>query len=199
MNPYKLKLMRRKNLLPLLLLCAPLLYGSCGGGQTNVGSAPAAGNTAAKATPATDNTAQARPTPAAEARYVTATAGEARLKAGGAGEATVRLVIAEGYHVNANPATDKWLQPTELKAEPQQGVTPGKPVYPRALTKKFGFSETPLAVYEGSPVIRLPLRAEAGATRGQHTLRARVRVQPCNDEACLPPRDIDAPITVTID
>ena len=44
----------------------------------------------------------------------------------------------------------------------------------------------------------LPLRAGKNAPKGRHTLRAKLKVQPCNDEACLPPRDIDAPIPVTI-
>lgn len=135
---------------------------------------------------------------APQAQVVTATVEEAKLEAGGQGEATVRLDIAEGYHVNANPASDKFYVATELRAEPQEGVTPGKPVYPAGLSRKLGFAEKPLSVYEGSVRIRLPLRADAGAEKGRHTLRAKIRVQPCNDEACLQPREIDAPIPVTV-
>ena len=51
---------------------------------------------------------------------------------------------------------------------------------------------------EGSVVIKLPVRADKNATKGRHTLHTKLRVQPCNDEVCLPPRDIDAPIPVTI-
>lgn len=165
-----------------------------------MGTSDSAANKAPAANSAPTNSAANAPSPpGTQEQVVTVTAEEASLKAGGEGVATVRLNIIEGYHVNANPASDKWLQPTELRAEPREGVAPGKPVYPPALTKKFGFSETPLAVYEGSAVIKLPLRVEAGAARGRHTLRARVRVQPCNDQACLQPRELDAPIPVTID
>jgi hypothetical protein len=129
---------------------------------------------------------------------VTATVEEAKLDAGGAGEATVRLDIAAGYHVNANPASDKFYVATELRAESQEGVTPGKPVYPAGLSRKLGFAEKPLSVYEGTVRIKLPLRADRGAAKGRHTLRARLRVQPCNDEVCLQPREIDAPIPVTV-
>jgi hypothetical protein len=87
---------------------------------------------------------------------------------------------------------------TELRAAPQEGITPGKPVYPRALSKKLSFSDKPLAVYEGSFLIRLPLGADPAASKGRHTLRATVRVQPCNDLACEPPREVEAPIPVTI-
>jgi hypothetical protein len=189
--------MRLKNLLPRLLLCAPLALGACGAPTDNKGVA------SATPTPAPSATAAATPaTPATRApqpQVVTATVEEAKLSAGGAGEATVRLDIAQGYHVQANPASDKFYVATELRTEPQDGLTPGKPVYPAGRQIKLGFSEKPLSVYEGSVVIKLPLRAGAGASKGRHTLRARVRVQPCNDEACLQPREIDAPIPVAVD
>jgi hypothetical protein len=186
--------MRRKNLLPGLILCAPLALGACdGGGQTN--SNGVASSTTAP-TPAATAPAAATPTP--QQQVVTATVEEAKLDAGGAGEATVRLDIAAGYHVNANPASDKFYVATELTAEPQEGVTPGRPVYPDGMSRKLGFAEKPLSVYEGSVRIKLPLRADKGAAKGRHTLRAKIRVQPCNDEACLQPREIDAPIPVTV-
>lgn len=185
--------MRRQNLLLSLLICLPLAFASCGGGQTNA-------NGVASATPAPGPaaTAKAAPTPSPQAQHVTATVEEAKLDAGGAGEATVRLDIAAGYHTHANPASDRFYIATELRAEPLEGITPGKPVYPPGVPRKLGFEKKPLSLYEGSVVIKLPLRADRNAAKGRHTLRAKLRVQPCNDEACLPPRDIDAPIPVTI-
>ena len=185
--------MRLKKLLPALLLCAPLSLGACdGGGQTNA-------NGVASTTVAPTATATAAASPTPQAQVVTATVEEVKLAAGGTGEATVRLDIAQGYHVNANPASDRFYVATELSAEPLAGVvTAGKPVYPPGVSRKLGFSETPLSLYEGSVQLKLPLRADPGAAKGQHTLRAKVRVQPCNDEACQQPRNIDAPIPVTI-
>lgn len=181
--------MRQKRLLPLTL-CAPLLLGACGGHEQHVNSPEAAGNPTATARPQTS--------PRQQQQEVTATVEEATLQAGGSGEATITLDIKEGYHVNANPASDKYYIPTEVKADAQEGLTPGKPVYPQGTPRKFQFSQTPLSVYDGRAVIRLPLQADRAAAKGRHTLRARIRVQPCNDEACLPPREIDAAIPVTI-
>jgi len=183
--------MRRTNLLPSLLLCAPLAFASCGGGETNA-------NGVAAVTPAPSPVATAQATPTQQTQPVTATVEEVRLDAGGAGEASVRLDIVKGYHTHANPATDKFYIATELRAESQEGITPGKPVYPPGASRRLGFAEKPLSLYEGSIVIKLPLRAEKNALKGRHTLRAKLKVQPCNDEACLPPREIDAPIPVTI-
>src|SRR5688500_6049491 len=104
--------MRLKNLLPTLLLCAPLALGACdGGGQTN-----ANGVASTNVAPTAAATVAASPTP--QAQVVTATVEEVKLAAGGAGEATVRLDIAPGYHVNANPASDRFYVATELSAEP---------------------------------------------------------------------------------
>jgi DsbC/DsbD-like thiol-disulfide interchange protein len=158
------------------------------------GSRPAANAPGATPSPAV----KVAPTPQATPQIVTAAAEEARVAAGGAGEAVVRLDIAEGWHVNANPPSDKFYIGTEVQAEAQGGVRPGKPVYPPALTKKFEFSDQPLAVYEGRAVVRLPLRADASAAKGRHTFRARVRYQPCNDRECLQPRTIEADIPLTV-
>lgn len=176
------------------MLLAPLLVAACDpprDAATNATNAPAA---SASSSPAK---AQASPT-TAPADVVTASADAIELRAGGAGEASVRLRIAEGYHVNANPPSDKFYIGTRLAVAPQAGVEPGQPVYPAALNKKFSFAEKPLAVYEGEAVIKLPLRAAASAAKGRHELDATIRVQPCNDQACLQPRDIKTLIPVTV-
>ena len=180
--------MRRKNLLLSLLICAPFAFASCGGGETNA-------NGVAAVTP---TPGPAAPTPAPQAQPVTATVEEVKLDAGGAGEATVRLDIAQGFHTHANPATDKFYIPTELRAEPQEGITPGKPVYPPGVSRKLAFFDKPLSLYEGSVRIKLPLRADKDAAKGRHTLRTKLRVQHCNDRECFPPQTIDAPLPVTV-
>ena len=180
--------MRRKNLLLSLLICLPLAFASCGGRESNA-------NGVAALTP---TPSPAAPTPAPKPQPVTATVEEVKLDAGGAGEARVRLDIAQGFHTHANPATDKFYIPTELRAEPQEGITPGKPVYPPGVSRKLDFFDKPLALYEGSVVIKLPLRADKDAAKGRHTLRTKLRVQHCNDTECFPPQTIDAPIPVTV-
>ena len=42
------------------------------------------------------------------------------IKAGGSGEATVKLTIASGYHINANPPPFSYLKATELTVEPMR-------------------------------------------------------------------------------
>ncbi|HEX8144483.1 MAG TPA: protein-disulfide reductase DsbD N-terminal domain-containing protein [Pyrinomonadaceae bacterium] len=120
------------------------------------------------------------------------------MAAGGAAEAAVRLSIADGYHITANPATLSYQIATQVSVEPGDSITAGQPVYPSSVMRKFAFEPQPFAVYEGEAVIKLPLRAAPGATRGAHTLRLKLRVQACDDQSCYPPRNINASIPVTI-
>lgn len=129
---------------------------------------------------------------------VKASADNVEVRAGETAKASVRLAIAGGYHVNANPATEKFLIPTSLEVRPEVGIAVDKITYPKPLTKKFSFAEAPLAVYEGDASITLTVGAPRDAAPGQHSLAARLRVQPCDDEKCYPPMTVETSIPVTI-
>lgn len=129
---------------------------------------------------------------------VSASVERIEMRAGETAETGVRLSITNGYHVNANPATEKFLIPTSLEVKPEAGITVEKIVYPKSLKRKFPFAEVPLDVYEGDAVIKFSVRAPREIAAGQHTLRARVRVQPCDDEKCYPPSTIETSLPVTI-
>jgi hypothetical protein len=118
--------------------------------------------------------------------------------AGSSVEASVMLTIESGYHVNANPPSQSYLIPTELTVEAADGLTAGKPAYPPSVTKKFAFDPKPLAVYEGETTIKLPLKAASTASKGTHTLNAKLQVQACDDKACYRPATIGTSIPVTI-
>jgi thiol:disulfide interchange protein DsbD len=122
----------------------------------------------------------------------------ANLSTQGSAEAIVRLSITPGYHVNANPASFSYLIPTELTAADTDGISVGKPIYPKAETHKFQFAEEPLAVYQGDVEVKLPLRAGPGATPGSHLLPLSVRIQACDTEKCFPPANIEAQVSVEI-
>jgi DsbC/DsbD-like thiol-disulfide interchange protein len=129
---------------------------------------------------------------------VRAETSKVEIKAGGSAEASVKLTIASGYHINANPPSFSYLKATELTIEPNEGVTLGKPVYPASVTRKFAFSKDPLAVYEGEATIKLPVNAASNAKQGEQTLKGKLRIQACDEEACYPPRTIETSIPVTI-
>ena len=117
---------------------------------------------------------------------------------GGSGEAIVRLKIADGYHTNANPASFPYLIATQLDLTPAAGLSVDFITYPTGQTKKFSFSEQPLAVYEGETDLKVRLSAAASAQTGEHNLSAKLRVQACDDQVCYAPGTIDLTLPVTV-
>ena len=124
---------------------------------------------------------------------------ELTLGKGESGTAVVRVQIQQGYHVNANPPTLKYLIPTELTLTPASGLSVEFIAYPDPLTKTFSFSpDAPLKVYEGEALIKASLKADATAESGKHNLSAKLRVQACDDQVCYAPGTIDLIVPVTI-
>ena len=120
------------------------------------------------------------------------------IPAGGNADATVTLSIAPGYHINANPATFSYLIPTAVDPGKAEGIITGKPVYPAAQKEKFQFADEPLAVYEGEVQIKLPLRVEVNAGKGERSLLVDVRVQACDSEKCYAPDTLKTMIVVDV-
>lgn len=127
-----------------------------------------------------------------------ASAAPVTVKAGGEATAHVTLVIASGWHANANPPSPDYMIPTEVSLTAAGGLSAGKPLYPPSEPLKVAFEDQPLAVYSGTVVIDVPVRAAAGAADGAHTLKGKVRFQGCNDQVCMPPNDVAFALAVTV-
>jgi len=111
----------------------------------------------------------------------------------------IELVIAPGFHINANPATFPYLIATEVEPGKVDGVTVGsKLTYPQPKMETFSFAEKPLAVYEGSVTIPIPLTPAPDA-KGQRTIPFKIRVQACDNEKCYPPATLDAVLPIDLD
>lgn len=117
---------------------------------------------------------------------------------GSSGEATVRLTIQDGYHINANPPTYRYLIATTLDVSPGEGVSVAGTVYPKPIDRKFVFAEQPLAVYEGETEVKATVTAEKSAKTGQQSLPAKLRIQACDEAVCYAPGTIDLVIPVNV-
>jgi hypothetical protein len=95
----------------------------------------------------------------------------------------VRVKIADGWHVNANPASLAFLIPTRVEAT--NTAVAIEVLYPQGTQYHPRFSLEPLAVYEGDIDIRVtpasPLRAGA---------KLDLTFQACDDSSCLPPETL---------
>ncbi|HKG45280.1 MAG TPA: protein-disulfide reductase DsbD domain-containing protein [Pyrinomonadaceae bacterium] len=123
---------------------------------------------------------------------------ETTLAPGESGDALVRLQIAAGYHVNANPPSQPYLKATQIELQPAEGISVEFITYPDPLIKTFSFSETPLKVYEGETNLKVRLKADKSTAPGKHNLSAKLRVQACDDKVCYAPGTLDVTVPVNV-
>src|SRR5687767_2535418 len=173
-----------------MTLCLTLLCVACGKKEVTQTTIPA--DVTPQATPAISRQVSS-------ADVVKLSVPDTEITSGGAAQANIRIVISQGYHVNANPPTFPYLIPTEVKAPETKGITFGKVQYPKPTTKEFSFSPgKPLAVYEGESGVNLPLKAAADTDKGARVVPLVVRVQACDDSVCYAPVNIDLPLNLTV-
>lgn len=122
-----------------------------------------------------------------------------KLKSGASAQLGVVLDIDNGYHINSNRPSEKYLIPTALKLDRMPGLTVTVVRYPKAKLQKFSFSDKPLSVFAGKAVLKFTARALASLPPGNHTLKGKLTLQACNDQLCLRPQtvDVDIPIEVS--
>lgn len=85
----------------------------------------------------------------------------------------LHLSIRQGWHLNANPASDEFLVPTRLAGELRSVV------YPEGRRLELGFARQELQVYDGEIVI------EGEVAISQSGIE--LAFQACDDRRCLPP------------
>lgn len=106
--------------------------------------------------------------------------------------------ILPGFHVNANQVLEEYLIPTTLAAELPPGFRLERTIYPQGVMRRFAFAEKEMAVYEKQFVIRMKLKAPAGAPLGTLQIPLALRYQACNETTCLPPVKISVPAAIRI-
>ncbi|HEX7173666.1 MAG TPA: protein-disulfide reductase DsbD domain-containing protein [Pyrinomonadaceae bacterium] len=113
-------------------------------------------------------------------------------------QGAVILRIPDGYHINSNRPTNKFMIPTSVRVFPPRGVRVGPVRYPRANVRSFGFApDERLPVFEGAPAMRFDVTVPAGFKQDKLRMRVVVAYQACSDETCFRPAERD--ITLSLD
>lgn len=108
------------------------------------------------------------------------------------GESTalaLKLTVHDTWHINSDRPREDFLIPTEITFDPAEGVTFGKLQFPEAEIKSFAFSETPMAVYEGTVYVFTTITVPPDFAGKSVQVSGTVTYQACNDQICLPPQD----------
>lgn len=120
------------------------------------------------------------------------------LSPGGSVEVRLSVVVSEGFHLQANPASEKYLVPTKVELAQDSGVKPGKPVYPPGHPHRLQGASSDLSIYEGRFEIRIPLRASPEAQPGERTLIGKLHYQACDARRCFVPTSLPVELRVTV-
>lgn len=111
---------------------------------------------------------------------------------------SIVIDIPGGYHINSNRPLETYLIATSVKVDPENGLRAGAVSYPRPLLKTFKFSKKQLSVYEGQVRLKFNVTVPANYTDGSAKVKARVRLQSCNDEVCFPPKNHDVNLKIDV-
>ena len=106
-------------------------------------------------------------------------------------EIEIRLKIAPGYHVNANPASLEFLVPTRVTLP---GSLKAKISYPPGRDFKTKFVDEGISVYDGEVSIKAELAS--GSLGKKELSKLQLEVQACTDKVCLEPSTISVPVEI---
>jgi DsbC/DsbD-like thiol-disulfide interchange protein len=101
--------------------------------------------------------------------------------------ASLLLDIPPGYHVNAHEPISRFALPTKIEVEAARGIKIGRVFYPKAIARRFSFSEDRLGVYENRVAITFAFTVPPNQSPGKIEIKARLSYQSCSDEVCFPP------------
>lgn len=111
--------------------------------------------------------------------------------------AVIQFKIEDGWHVQANPASEPTFIPAVLKLDPAPGLVWSPPVYPAAKEEKVAGLAKPLKVYENSFEITVPLRIGQDAKLPAR-LTGVLSYQACKGLTCFPPKRLKVELPVGI-
>ena len=121
-----------------------------------------------------------------------------RLADGEPFEARISVAVAEGYHLQANPASEKYLVPTRLDLKSSADVTVSKITYPPGKPYRLSGADKDLKTYDGNFEIGVLLKAPRGARFGTHILQGSLHYQACDSKTCLFPASVSLTLTVNV-
>jgi len=113
----------------------------------------------------------------------------AGFKAGQSAILTIELSIRAPYHVNADQPSEDYLVGTTVDFKSRAGVTYGRQVFPLPVMKRMGFSDKPLAIFEGTARITVETAVAADFKGSELVVEGSIGYQACDDQSCQPPTD----------
>jgi thiol:disulfide interchange protein DsbD len=113
-------------------------------------------------------------------------------------KAALILKVQAGYHINDNAPADEFMIPTALTLDEDPDFEVVEISFPKGRRARFAYSEAELVVYEGEVVLGVLLKAKPGLPAGPRSIKGTLSYQACNNESCLPPKELALEIAVPV-
>lgn len=111
-------------------------------------------------------------------------------------EVSIPFKVLEGFHINSNKPTFKYMIATQMEWAGSE-LKHLDDAFPPAQMRAFSFSKERLAVYEGTQTVKARFTIPASAS-GKLTADGKLRYQACDQQTCYPPNSIDVKVTVEV-
>lgn len=121
-----------------------------------------------------------------------------RILPGGSGKLVLTLIIAPGWHVNANGMAGEDVLATEFGWTPPPGFSVTGTQYPRGEPVMVSFQKEPLVAYQDEVQIVVDFRVGETVKPGTVLLAGEVTVQACSEDVCLMPSDLEVSVPVDV-
>jgi len=124
----------------------------------------------------------------------------ATVPSGGTTTVPVPVVVAEGFHVQANPASLEYLIPLELElrlAEPDSLVS-WRPVYPDPVVWRLEGTEDSYLTYAGGFTVGVAVSPAPAAPPGERRFAGTLRYQACDRRRCYAPATVPVAFTMIV-
>ena len=122
----------------------------------------------------------------------------ANVQRGRSVRASLVLDIPRGYHVNAHDPVSRYALATKIEVEAASRMKIGSILYPKAIVRRFTFSDDQLGVYENRAVIRFKIMIPPNQQIGKNEIKARLSYQSCSDEVCFPPVKSEISVSLNV-
>jgi thiol:disulfide interchange protein DsbD len=125
--------------------------------------------------------------------------GEESFQRGQAYPLTLEISIRSPYHINADRPTEDYLIGTTVDFRNVPEAVYRKVVFPPAQMRQLGFSENPLAVYEGTVQVTAEIFLAENFKNNEIEIAGAVGYQACDDRSCLPPDEAAFSLKVPVE
>jgi hypothetical protein len=124
--------------------------------------------------------------------------GLVNVEAGTSSSFTIRVSVADGHRVQANPASSEFLVPLEVRFADLEHISFEAPIYPPGVPYRLEGTDEDLSTYVDEFEITVGMTIADNAKAGRRLIGGEVSYQACNSRVCLFPSSLGLTLEVVV-